>query len=319
MKNGDHAGLGTKVFGIGTNYADCFSRCLEQNVIDGRLVLKRDGGDGRWHRENDMIVGNWEELGLTIGEPLGAREALALRTVTVTARVVSDARVAAIVASLDMATERGGPACLDGGHDTALVRRHVRALRGAVRLAMAAKDIRHLKRGAHARELSGRDQFDGKAIERARCPTDQVGGDLRVTSGRGQLDMSQQNLNDPDIDPALQKMGGKAVAERMCGDGLADPGSLSRHPASILLRRDTDMLSRFPARKKPKAWTSVPPISAKNIEKCWRQHRVTIPATLAIHDMYKFAPAIDRAHLQTRDLADPEPGCVGRAQGDAIA
>lgn len=74
--------------------------------------------------------------------------------------------------------------------------------------------------------------------------------------------MTKQNLDDPDIGPTLQKMGSEAVTKGMRGHGLADSGYLSRDPASVLQCCDTDMLSRFPARKKPKPWTSLPPISA---------------------------------------------------------
>jgi len=83
MKNGDHPGLGAEVLWIGTDDADRLGRCLEQDVVDDGFVLEGDGGDGRRHSEDDVEIGDRQQVGLPIGEPLGARQALALRTVPV--------------------------------------------------------------------------------------------------------------------------------------------------------------------------------------------------------------------------------------------
>ena len=55
-----------------------------------------------------------EQFGLPILEPLRAGERLALRAVPIAAAVVGDALVAAGVALLDVAAERGRAAALDG-------------------------------------------------------------------------------------------------------------------------------------------------------------------------------------------------------------
>jgi len=92
--------------------------------------------------------------------------------------VVGDADRAAVIALLDMATERWGAARLDSGHDAALVGRKPTALRGAKRIAVAAKDVRHLQIGAHEPALLGRDHLQRELIEGARRPGDQPGRDL---------------------------------------------------------------------------------------------------------------------------------------------
>ena len=149
VQDGDHAGLGAEVFRVGSDGADRFGRGLEQHVVDDRLVLQGDGGDGRRHRENDMEIRNWQEFGTPVGEPLGPRQPLALGAVPVAARVVGDAGLAAVLAALDMAAERRGAAGHDGGHDTALGLRQMTALRGTESLSVAAEDVRHLERLAH--------------------------------------------------------------------------------------------------------------------------------------------------------------------------
>ena len=85
----------------------------EQDVVDDRLVLQRDGGDRRRHGEDDVEVRHRQQLGLAISEPLRAGQTLALRAVPVAAGIVGDAGLAAILAALDMAAERRRPAGLD--------------------------------------------------------------------------------------------------------------------------------------------------------------------------------------------------------------
>jgi hypothetical protein len=42
--------------------------------------------------------------------------------------------------------------------------------------------------------------------------------------------MAEQDLRHPDVDPLLEQAGGVAVAERVRGDALADPGLGGRGP-----------------------------------------------------------------------------------------
>ena len=155
VENGDHAGLGAEMLWIGADDADRLGRGLEQDVVHDRLVLEGDGGDGRRHGEDDVEIRDRQQVGVTIGQPLGARQALALGAVPVATAVVGDADHAAVVALLDMAAERRGAASLDRGHDAALVRQEPTALRGTECIAVAAEDVRHLQRGTHRSRYSG--------------------------------------------------------------------------------------------------------------------------------------------------------------------
>ena len=151
VENGDHAGLGAEVLRIGADDADRLGRGLEQDVVHDRLVLERDGGDGGRHGEDDVEIGDRQQVSLTIGKPLGARQALALWAVPVATAVVSDADHAAVIALLDVTAERRGAASLDRGHDAALVRQEPTALCGTERIAVAAENVRHFERGTHWR------------------------------------------------------------------------------------------------------------------------------------------------------------------------
>jgi hypothetical protein len=56
-------------------------------------------------REDDMEVGHGEQLGRTLGQPLGACVSLALGTVPVAARVIGDSLMAAAQTLIAMASE----------------------------------------------------------------------------------------------------------------------------------------------------------------------------------------------------------------------
>jgi hypothetical protein len=90
--------------------ADAF----EQEIVDDGLVLVGDVADRRRQCEHHVVVRHWKQLGLALGQPSLGRRALALRAMPIAAGVVGDARVGAILASLDMAAERRRAAALDG-------------------------------------------------------------------------------------------------------------------------------------------------------------------------------------------------------------
>src|SRR5438105_1408544 len=96
-----------------------------------------------WHRQ---------QLGLARLKPGLRRRPLALGAVPVTARVIGDAGVRAVLAPLDMTTKLRRAAGLDRRHDTELAMAHMTGVAGAPRLSAAAEDIRHLKlRVGHVR------------------------------------------------------------------------------------------------------------------------------------------------------------------------
>ena len=89
---------------------------------------------------------------------------------------------------------------------------------------MAAEDIRDLQdRTRHEKPASGGrfglgcasrrflGQVQTKPLQRARHVADRVDGDACIERGRFELGMSEQNLDDPDIDVLFEQMGGEAV------------------------------------------------------------------------------------------------------------
>ncbi len=180
VENHGHTELGAEMPGIGRDGGECLSRRAEQDRVDDRLVLERDLADRCRQCEDDMKVRHRQQLGLPIREPFCPGQSLALGTVTVAARVVSDARCATIIALLDMAPEHRRPARRDGAHNASLDAPEMTGARLSKRFAMAAEDIRHLQSLSHGTRSAGRHDFQAEPIERARRVADRFGGDPGV-------------------------------------------------------------------------------------------------------------------------------------------
>jgi len=114
VQHGDGADLSTEMLWIGGEVTHRISGRAEQDGIDDTLVLEGDFGGRHRQSEDHVEIGHRQQFGLARLKPFGARQALALRAMSVTTRVVSAANEAAIVALLDMPPESWGPTKLDG-------------------------------------------------------------------------------------------------------------------------------------------------------------------------------------------------------------
>ena len=76
------------------------------------------------------------------------------------------------------------------------------------------------------------------------------------------MNVAEENLDDADVGPVLQKVSRKAVPERMRGHALFDLGALPCRAACALESGDADMIARFLPWKQPQGRTRALPISA---------------------------------------------------------
>ena len=102
-------------------------------------------------------------------------------------------------------------------------------------------------------------------------------------------------------------------------DRFADPRPTPRRPACGLDRADGHGAARVPARKQPQPWLHPLPIGSQNLQEPRRQHRVPVPAALAVLDVDQHSLTVDRTDLQADGLANTQSRRVGGCQYDAIA
>ena len=101
VQNGEAANPRSEPAVIGGQRGHGLDHGLEQDRMDGALILEGDGRDRRGQREYDVEIGNRQQFGLPIGQPLRPRRPLALRAMPIAARVVGDARRLAIVTGFE--------------------------------------------------------------------------------------------------------------------------------------------------------------------------------------------------------------------------
>ena len=85
VEHGGEANAGAEMLGVGGDRGQRLGGGPEQEVVDGGLVGKRDRADCRRQGEDDVVVGNRQQLRLAFGEPLPSRRALAFRAMPIAA------------------------------------------------------------------------------------------------------------------------------------------------------------------------------------------------------------------------------------------
>src|SRR3954463_4831989 len=89
--------------------------------------------------------------------------------------------------------------------------------------------------GAGQARLSGRGGgLHVQELKRALDAPNGIESHPRITGGGRNVPMPEQVLNDPDVDPLFQEVGGKAVAQSVSRDALVQAGSLDPTPTRPL-------------------------------------------------------------------------------------
>ena len=145
VQHGDEADVSAEMLGVGGDGPEGSRGGGEQGAVDGALVLqcqrRQLGGQG----EDDVEIGDRQQVCATILQPGGALLRLALRTVAIAARVVRYAEFTTGIASIDVAAELGGTASCEVAHDALLGLRHPQAGHAPVGSGQGTDDVGHLE------------------------------------------------------------------------------------------------------------------------------------------------------------------------------
>jgi hypothetical protein len=93
-----------------------------------------------------MEIRHGQEFGLAVGQPLFGSAGLALWAMPITAGVVRDAQMRAVLTAFDMAAQRRCSAALNRRHDLELAEAHMAGMGGTPSRPAVAEDVRHLDR-----------------------------------------------------------------------------------------------------------------------------------------------------------------------------
>jgi len=149
VQHGGDADPGAEAPGIGGDGERRLGRRLHQEIVDHALVLPGDVAQLARQRVDDVKVRNGQQLPFPVGQPSARGRGLALRTMSIPARVESDVRMAArrVLAACDVAAERRRAAALDRAHHLQLVEARMAAVGLAPRGTVLAEDVRELQNG----------------------------------------------------------------------------------------------------------------------------------------------------------------------------
>src|ERR1035437_9702915 len=103
----EEAGGYAQTLRIGGNGQQGFGDGAEEDVVDDILVEESDLGDGRGQSEDHVEVLGGQQFGLSLLQPLGACQSLALRAVSVPAGAITGMRVLALIAPFDHTVPQG--------------------------------------------------------------------------------------------------------------------------------------------------------------------------------------------------------------------
>jgi len=76
----------------------------EENAVDSPRILQRQAGDLLRQGKHHMKILYRQQFGVPFGQPLGADRGLTLRTAPISARVIRDGAMSALIALVQMAT-----------------------------------------------------------------------------------------------------------------------------------------------------------------------------------------------------------------------
>ena len=149
VQHGGNADSRAEMPGIGGDRQHGLRCRLEQQVVDDRLVLESDVGELGRQREHDMEVADWKQVCLAVGKPCPRSRTLALRTMPITAGIVGDTPLAAVLTGFDMTAKGCGAAVLDRRHHLELIQAQMPCMGDPISRAGGTEDVGDLERGPH--------------------------------------------------------------------------------------------------------------------------------------------------------------------------
>ena len=226
-----HADTGAKARGVGGDRHDRCRRCLEEQSVDRLLVPIGDLGDLGRQGEDDVEILHGQQVLRARFHPIPRRRSLTLWAVPVLAGVVGDVMVAAFDTARHMPAKRLGPAGFNRRHHLQLGQADVPRIGLPPRRTIGTKDVSQVQRWpGHPRTRSLQASLHrlilqlGQHLVGADGIPDRLGGHVGISGGGRQLGVAEQHLDHPHVRVGLQKVGGKAVPQRVQGGGLPDPG-----------------------------------------------------------------------------------------------
>src|SRR5215216_7229474 len=140
-------------------------------------------------------------------------------------------------------------------------------------------------------------ELERDMLQRAHDLADRLGGYPGIERRGIELGVTEQHLDDADVDVLLEQVSGEAVPQGVQRDALVDLRHLGRGVARAIELARGHRLGRIAAGEQPALRTRRLPPVPQQIEQAWRKHDIPVLAALALFDADDHALAVDVADL----------------------
>lgn len=140
---------------------------------------------------------------------------------------------------------------------------------------------------------------------------------MRVEGGRGDIDVAEQDLDDPRIDAALEKPRGIAMPERMRRDPSRDARRTSGGAEGAAQHLLVDRLGAEMIGKEPTGVAVCPPKAAQVVKNRLRQRHPPFLVAFT-DDTQDQVGTVDRPDLQGRGFADAQAASIQDGEAEFV-
>ena len=146
VQHGDEADSSAEMLRVGGDGPESSCGGSEQGAVDFALVLQCQRRQLCRQGEDDVEIGDRQQILAAVFQPLGALLRLALRAVAIAAGVVRYAYLTTGIASIDVAAELGGTTGCEIAHDALPGLRHPQARHATIGSGQGTDDVGDLER-----------------------------------------------------------------------------------------------------------------------------------------------------------------------------
>ena len=154
VQHGDEADSSAEMLRVGGDGPEGSCGGSEQGAVDFALVVQRQRRQLCRQGEDDVEIGDRQQILAAVFQPLGALLRLALRTVAIAAGVVRYAYFTTAIAGIDVAAKLGGTTGCEIAQDALPGLRHPQARHATIGSGQGTDDVGDLERWLVHGELS---------------------------------------------------------------------------------------------------------------------------------------------------------------------
>jgi hypothetical protein len=198
MEDGGEADLGSQV--VAAELQQSLADGLEEEGVEGLAILAEEGIEFMGQGEDEMEVGDGQEVLALAFQPVAGVGALAGGAVAVAAGVGNEVFLAAFGAAVAVAAERVGATLHEGVEDAPVMGGQLGIARGHG----PAQDLAQSGAGGHGSGPGGGDGGEVDEIQRTLDLGDPLPAYVEVEGGGLEAGMSEQLLHDGQFDAGFQ-------------------------------------------------------------------------------------------------------------------